>query len=143
MTPSKVLAADLQYATFDALVKKSGLSAEIDKAKNLTVFAPNEAAFKAYGAAATKTALANSSNAQKLVKRHLVPIRLDLSALLNQKNPLVTLGNDSLKVNFDPAGKGSEAGQLALTVGGESVTTTEVPTDSGYIHVITGVIPAT
>ena len=143
MTPSKVLAADLQYATFAAIVKKSGLSAEIDKAKNLTIFAPNEAAFKAFGKDATKQALDSVTSAKELVTQHVVADRLDLTQLINRTKPLQSLNGAELEIRFDPKKPTAQAGTLPLTVGGESVTTVEIPTDSGYIHVITGVIPAT
>jgi len=140
MTPSKVLDADLQYATFNALVKKSGLSAEIDKAKSLTTFAPNEAAFKAYGKEATKQALDSVTSAKELVTQHLVADRLDLTQLINRTKPLQSLNGAELEIRFDPKKPTSQAGTLPLTVGGESVTTVEIPTDSGFVHVISGVI---
>lgn len=70
-----VVKADRQFTTFAKVVEAAGLTAELEGAEPMTVFAPTDAAFQALPAGTLDTLLKPENRAQlvALVNYHVVP----------------------------------------------------------------------
>lgn len=70
-----VVKADRQFSTFAKVVEAAGLTAELEGAEPMTVFAPTDAAFQALPPGALDTLLKPENRAQlvALVNYHVVP----------------------------------------------------------------------
>jgi len=136
MSPSVVLNGDLRYQTFAKIVKTSGLSKQLDSAKNLTIFAPLDESFAALGSRSIERLTSNREAAAAVVRRHAVSESASINDLLNRRKPLKDLAGDPVEATFDASNKNGP-----LRVGGAPVTSTEVPTKNGYLLVTSEIIP--
>lgn len=127
MSPTEVLDADLQYSIFNQVVVASGLGKDLDAAKKLTIFAPSNAAFDELGEDGTAELIADPAAAVAFVQRHAVPASLSAADLINSGGVVTDLAGNDLEVASD---------QAAVTVGGANVTTSNIATRNGYLHVV-------
>jgi uncharacterized surface protein with fasciclin (FAS1) repeats len=115
-------------------IDKAGLTATLNSATAVTVFAPNDSAFHALGSGNLKTLLASKTDLTKLLEYHLVKGKLTPADLAAGK-PLTT----EVGLPVHPAKSGSD-----YTVNGARVTCGDIQTANGTIYILDKVlIPTT
>jgi uncharacterized surface protein with fasciclin (FAS1) repeats len=80
-------------STLVSAVKAAGLVDTLNNAKNVTVFAPDNAAFAKIPAATLKSVLANKAELTKILTYHVVPKRLTPADLATGSYPTVEGGD--------------------------------------------------
>lgn len=75
------LKQDPQLSTFNRLVDQAGLRAELNAAGPLTVFAPNDDAFKAVPAKTLEALAADPAQLKAVLNFHVVPAKVDTATL--------------------------------------------------------------
>ena len=94
-----------QLSTLVTAVQKAGLVDTLNSAKNITVFAPDNAAFAKIPTATLNSVLANKAELTKILTYHVVPSQLSPSALAGTHKTLegstltVTGSGQNFKVN--------------------------------------------
>lgn len=116
-------------STLVTAVKKAGLVDTLDNAKGLTVFAPDNAAFKAVPAKTLDALLANKAELTKLLEYHVVSGRISPSQLAGMHKTLE--GG-----NLDVTGSGT-----TFTVNGTSkVVCGNVQTANATVYIVSQVL---
>jgi transforming growth factor-beta-induced protein len=119
---------------FVAVAEAKEAAALKSQEKQLTLFAPTDAAFRALGAAAFKNLVTDKNQVQKLFRAHLIESKLttkELTDLAGKETPR-TLQGVVLKVEKVPDG---------FRVGGAKIVSADVVCSNGVIHVIDAVLP--
>jgi len=129
-----VASANPDFSTLVTAVKAAGLVETLSGAGPFTVFAPTNAAFAALPAGTLDTLLADPKGAlTDVLKLHVIAGSVDAAAATAAVGTEVeTLGG---KVAVAKAGD-------KLTIGGATITATDIKTSNGIIHVIDAVITA-
>ncbi|KAF7775169.1 hypothetical protein PCIT_a1295 [Pseudoalteromonas citrea] len=125
------------FNTLLTALKTTGLDTVLSDSENkYTVFAPTDAAFAALGQKTINTLLANPDTLKKILQQHVLSGQVDsVTAMsLNGKSATTVLGNQlAIKIN---------ATTDMLSFGGVPVSTTDVMTTNGVIHIIDAVVTA-
>lgn len=120
------------FSTLLAAVEAAGLTDTLATGR-YTLLAPTDEAFAALGQPAIDALLADPAALTALLQNHVLPLPQDAHTIGLFTN-VVTLGGGSLPVTKD--------GDV-LTVGGATVTGTDIPADNGVIQIIdTVLVPA-
>jgi uncharacterized surface protein with fasciclin (FAS1) repeats len=133
---SSVPAEMPNLTTFTAIMETSGLSSEVDAAKNLTILAPTDDAFAKLPKRQVEHLTKNRAAAAEFIARHLVPgNRIGLGTGARMKAVSIAKGRDGVerRVEVRP-GK--------MTVGGIRVSALEIPTDNGVMLMLDAVVEA-
>ena len=127
--------ANGSFKTLIAALERTGLDAVLaDGSKEYTVFAPTDDAFAAVGSKMINTLLANPDVLEKILKQHVLPLNADsvTAMTLNGKTVETVLGNElGISINTESD---------TLMFGGAKITTKDIVTTNGTIHVIDSVI---
>jgi uncharacterized surface protein with fasciclin (FAS1) repeats len=125
------------FSTLLTALEVTGLDTVLSDEKNkFTVFAPTDAAFSALGQKTINTLLANPDTLKKILEQHVIASQVDsVTAMsLNGKSATTVRGNDlAITINTETD---------TLLFGGVPVSTTDIMTTNGVIHVIDAVITA-
>jgi len=125
----------IEAGSFETLVAAVGAAGLVDTLKGegpFTVFAPSDEAFAALPAG-TVESLLEPENKDKLVEiltLHVVPAKVMSSEITDQTVSARTVNGEKLMID----------GRKGVTVNGANVTSADIETDNGVIHVIDKVI---
>lgn len=127
MSPTKVLAADLNYSNFNRIVVTSGLGKELDAAKKVTLLVPSNAALDTLGAHLVDKLIADPVAAATFVKTRTLGESLNVTDMLNRTEPIK-----------DEAGTVWQAKVVdgRATLSGASLGPMDIPMRNGYLHVL-------
>jgi uncharacterized surface protein with fasciclin (FAS1) repeats len=117
-------------STLVTAVKKAGLVDTLNSAKNITVFAPDNAAFAKIPSATLNSVLANKAELTKILTYHVASGRYTPAQLASGK-PIKTLEGGTVT----PAGSGS-----SYTINGASVVCGNVQTANATVYIISTVL---
>lgn len=124
------IGAEADLGTFNKLVKQAGLSDTLNAAGPVTVFAPNDAAFKAVPAATLDQLSKDPELLKSVLNFHIVPGSIK-SADIDSNKTLSTLQGGKLNV--------SKAGDF-ITVEEGMVVKPDLQATNGIVHVIDTVL---
>lgn len=136
MLPSQTIVQNAQsnsnLVTFYSLIKSSGLLNNLNGTGPYTVFAPSNEAFEAMAEGTLEDLMKpeNKQQLQNLISSHVVAGKLD-AASLQEGSKLKTIGNQELEVTKQ---------QNKVMVNGAEVTTPDVESSNGVIHVVNKVL---
>jgi uncharacterized surface protein with fasciclin (FAS1) repeats len=119
-------------STLVSAVKAAGLVDTLNNAKNVTVFAPDNAAFAKIPAATLKSVLANKAELTKILTYHVVPKRLTPAELATGSFPTVEGG--SVK---------SSGSGMAYKVNDANVVCGNVQTANATVYIVDTVLMPT
>ena len=122
-----------QFTTFVQGIDATNLTGLLKQNKNLTVFAPTEAAFAAMPAAELAKLKADKAAMQKFILRHVVNAPIDTSKIKGAKGPVPSGAGDQILLD------GSD--EAALKVDGATILQADLRTGSGLLHVVDHVLP--
>jgi len=120
-----------QFNTFLKAAEATNLTSVLKTNKNLTVFAPNDAAFAALPAGELDRLMADKPQLQKLLTHHVVNARVDSSKIKNARGAVTTVAGDQLQLD----GSGD-----TLLAGNADIIQPDVMASNGIIHVVDKVI---
>lgn len=125
--------ANGSFTTLVAALKATGLDATLaDPAANFTVFAPTDAAFARLGQDTINALLADTEKLSKILTYHV------LNREVNAAGAIASAGDTITTVNGADLGLSLEGDQLLVNTA--TVTSTDIVTDNGIIHVIDAVL---
>jgi transforming growth factor-beta-induced protein len=122
------------FTTLVTALQATGLDATLtDETTTFTVFAPTDAAFALLGQATINALLADIEALKKILLQHVIAgAKIDaLTAYSSNGASVTTAGGASVPIAIVDGN---------LTVGGATVTTADIYTNNGIIHVIDAVI---
>lgn len=131
---SNVPAEMPNLTTFSAIMEISGLSGEVDSAKNLTILAPTDDAFAKLPKRQVEQLTTNRAAAAAFITRHLVAEnRIGLDARSSMKATSSAKSRDGVerRIEIKP-GK--------MTFGGVRVFAMEIPTGNGVMLMLDAII---
>lgn len=121
------------FTTLVAALQATGLDATLDDANaNFTVFAPTDAAFELLGQDTIDALLADPDTLANILTYHVLDGQVDSSAAIDAAGTTVTTVNGA-SVGLSLSGD-------SLLVNTSTVTTVDLATDNGIIHVIDAVL---
>ena len=120
-----------QFNTFMKAVDATNLTQVLKTNKNLTVFAPTDAAFAALPAGELDRLMADKAAMQKLLTYHIVNARVDSTKIKGAKGPVATVAG--APVELDGSGD-------MLMVNNAHIAQPDVITTNGVLHVIDKVL---
>lgn len=123
-----------QFTTFVAGVDATNLSGLLKSNKNLTVFAPTDAAFAAMAPADLAKLKADKAAMQKFILHHVVNAPIPASKIKGAKGPVATGAGDQVLLD------GSD--DAALKVDGATIVQADLQTGSGLLQVVDHVLVA-
>ncbi|WP_296595274.1 fasciclin domain-containing protein [Phenylobacterium sp.] len=124
-----------QFTTFVAGLDATNLSGLLKTNKNLTVFAPTDAAFAAMPGDQLAKLKGDKAAMQKFLLHHVVNAPVDSSKIKGAKGPIPSGAGDTILLDgSDEAGK--------LKVDGATITQADLHTGSGLLHVVDHVLVA-
>jgi uncharacterized surface protein with fasciclin (FAS1) repeats len=127
-----VAASQPDFSTLVTAVTEAGLVETLSGEGPFTVFAPTNEAFEALPEGTLDTLLADPTGAlTDVLTLHVIEGEVDSAAALAAAGTCVDTLGGSVAVEMDGEN---------LTVGGATVTTTDVPASNGVIHIIDAVI---
>lgn len=122
-----------QFNTFVGGIDATNLTGLLKTNKNLTVFAPTDAAFATMPAADLAKLKADKAAMQKFVLHHVVNAPIDSSKIKGAKGPIPSGAGDTILLDgSDEAGK--------LRVDGATIVQADLRTGSGLLHVVDHVL---
>jgi uncharacterized surface protein with fasciclin (FAS1) repeats len=124
-----------QFTTFVNGIDATNLTQLLKTNKNLTVFAPTDAAFAAMPPAELDKLKNDKQAMQKFVLHHVVNAPIDSSKIKGAKGPVPSGAGDQILLD------GSDEGG-ALKVDGATITQADIRTGSGLLHVVDHVLVA-
>ncbi len=124
-----------QFSTFVGGIDATNLTGLLKTNKNLTVFAPTDAAFAAMPAADLAKLKADKAAMQKFVLHHVVNAPIDSTKIKGAKGPVPSGAGDTILLDGS-----DEAG--ALKVDGATIVQADLRTGSGLLHVVDHVLVA-
>lgn len=121
-----------KFGTLIAAAKAAGLAGALSSGKNLTVFAPTDAAFDALpkGTVASLLKPENKAKLAAILSYHVLPRRLTSNQLPHKAIHVRTIrtgGDRTLRVKKSRSG---------VTVDGANVVAADIKASNGVIHVI-------
>ena len=116
------------FTTFTGGIDATNLGGLIKTNKNLTVFAPTDAAFAAMPAADLAKLKSDKAAMQKFILHHLVNAPIDSTKIKGAKGEIPSVAQDKILLD------GSEEG--ALKVDGATIVQADLKTASGLLHVV-------
>lgn len=122
-----------QFSTFVGGIDATNLTGLLKTNKNLTVFAPTDAAFAAMPAADLAKLKTDKTAMQKFVLHHVVNAPIDSSKIKGAKGPIPSGAGDTILLDGS-----DEAG--ALKVDGATIVQADLRTGSGLLHVVDHVL---
>lgn len=122
-----------QFSTFVGGIDATNLTGLLKTNKNLTVFAPTDAAFAAMPAADLAKLKTDKAAMQKFVLHHVVNAPIDSSKIKGAKGPIPSGAGDTILLDGS-----DEAG--ALKVDGATIVQADLRTGSGLLHVVDHVL---
>ncbi len=129
MSLSEVLAADLAYSTFNRVFQASGLAAELDDAKAITLLVPNDAAMATLGDDVLAE-LEDPGSAAAFVRGHSLDGSSTVTDLLNAGGAVTDRDEGTWTVAVVDG---------RPTVGGAGFAVQDIATRNGYVQVIDAV----
>lgn len=122
-----------QFTTFVAGIDSTNLTGLLKSNKNLTVFAPTDAAFAAMPADQLARLKADKPAMQKFVLHHIVNAPIDSTKIKGAKGPIPSGAGDQILLDGS-----DESGQLK--VDGANIVQADLHTGSGLLHVVDRVL---
>ncbi len=123
------------FTTFVKASDATNLSGMFKTNKNLTIFAPTDAAFAAMPPAELTALMADKARLQKFVLHHVVNAPVPSTKIKGTKGPLPTPAGDNVLLDGS-----DEAGPLR--VDGATIVQADVQTGSGLLQVVDKVLIA-
>jgi len=122
-----------QFKTFIKAADATNLTGLLKQTKNLTVFAPTDAAFAALPPGELDKLMLpeNKAQLQKLLTYHIINARLDSSKFEGAKGPVPTVAGTTVEID----GSGDQ-----VMVGPADVVQADVMASNGIVHVIDKVL---
>lgn len=120
-----------QFKTFVKAVDATNLTSVLKTNKNLTVFAPTDAAFAALPAGELDRLMADKAALQKLVIHHVINARVDSTKIKGAKGPVTTVANDAVELD----GSGD-----TLKADNATIVQPDVMAANGVLHVVDRVL---
>jgi uncharacterized surface protein with fasciclin (FAS1) repeats len=128
----QIASGNADFSTLVAALDATGLNNTLNAAGDFTVFAPTNAAFDALGAGAVTALLGDLPTLEKILLKHVVSGSVDsVTAFTLNGMDVETVNGETVEIAID-SGK--------FTVDGAQVTTFDIVTTNGVIHVIDAVI---
>ena len=128
----QIASGNADFSTLVAALDATGLNNTLNAAGDFTVFAPTNAAFDALGAGAVTALLGDLPTLEKILLKHVVSGSVDsVTAFTLNGMDVETVNGETVNIAID-SGK--------FTVDGAQVTTFDIVTTNGVIHVIDAVI---
>jgi len=121
-----------QFTTFVKAVDSTNLTGLLKTNKNLTVFAPTDAAFASLPAGQLDKLMADKPGLQKFVLLHIVNAPIPASKIKGAKGPVPSAAGQQILLD------GSD--ENALKVGGADILQSDVQTASGLLQVVDHVL---
>ncbi|WP_334162754.1 fasciclin domain-containing protein [Phenylobacterium sp.] len=128
------LKASGQFGVFIQAVDSTNLTSLLKTNKNLTVFAPTDAAFAALPASELARLKADKAAMQKFVLHHIVNAPIPSSKIKGAKGPVATGAGDQVLLD------GSD--EAALKADGATIVQADLQTGSGLLQVVDRVLIA-
>lgn len=122
-----------QFTTFVGGIDATNLAGLLKTNKNLTVFAPTDAAFSAMPPAELAKLKSDKAAMQKFVLHHVVNAPIDSTKIKGAKGPIPSGAGDTILLDGS-----DEAG--ALKVDGATIVQSDLRTGSGLLHVVDHVL---
>lgn len=122
-----------QFTTFVGGIDATNLAGLLKTNKNLTVFAPTDAAFAAMPAADLAKLKADKAAMQKFVLHHVVNAPVDSTKIKGAKGPVPSGAGDTILLDGS-----DEAG--VLKVDGAKIVQADLRTGSGLLHIVDRVL---
>ena len=122
-----------QFNTFVGGIDATNLAGLLKTNKNLTVFAPTDAAFAAMPPADLEKLKTDKTAMQKFVLHHVVNAPIDSTKIKGAKGPIPSGAGDTILLD------GSDEGGK-LKVDGATITQADLRTGSGLLHVVDHVL---
>ena len=120
-----------QFTTFLKAADATNLTSVLKTNKNLTVFAPTDAAFAALPPGELNRLMADKPQLQKLLTHHVVNARVDSTKIRNARGAVTTVAGDQLQLD----GSGE-----VLLAGNADIIQPDVMASNGVLHVVDKVI---
>ena len=128
----QIASGNADFSTLVAALDATGLNNTLNAAGDFTVFAPTNAAFDALGAGVVTALLGDLPTLEKILLKHVVSGSVDsVTAFTLNGMDVETVNGETVNIAID-SGK--------FTVDGAQVTTFDIVTTNGVIHVIDAVI---
>ncbi|MFN4178614.1 fasciclin domain-containing protein [Phenylobacterium sp.] len=128
------LKASGQFTTFLRGIDSTNLTSVLKTYKNLTVFAPTDAAFQSMGEADLAKLMNDKAALQKLLTHHIINAPVDSSKIKGARGPVPSVAQDQILLD------GSEEG--ALKADGATIVQADVRATNGIVHVVDKVLVA-
>ena len=122
-----------QFTTFVGGIDATNLAGLLKTNKNLTVFAPTDAAFATMPPADLAKLKSDKAAMQKFVLHHVVNAPIDSTKIKGAKGPIPSGAGDTILLDGS-----DEAG--ALKVDGAKIVQADLRTGSGLLHVVDKVL---
>lgn len=120
-----------KFNTFVKAAEATNLTSVLKTNKNLTVFAPTDAAFAALPAGELDRLMADKPQLQKLLTHHVINARVDSTKIKGARGSVTTVAGD--QVQLDGSGD-------ALMAGSATIVQADVMATNGVIHVVDKVL---
>ena len=121
-----------QFTTFIKAADATNLTALMKTNKNLTVFAPTDAAFRALPPGQLDKLMADKPALQKLITHHIINAPVDSAKIAGAKGPVPSVAQDNVLLD------GSEPG--VLKADGATIVQADVRASNGILHVVDKVL---
>lgn len=128
------LKASGQFTTFLRGIDSTNLTSVLKTYKNLTVFAPTDAAFQSMSEADLSKLMNDKAALQKLLTHHIINAPVDSSKIKGARGPVPSVAQDQILLD------GSEEG--ALKADGATIVQADVRATNGIVHVVDKVLVA-
>lgn len=130
----ETLKASGQFTTFLKAIDSTNLTSVLKTYKNLTLFAPTDAAFQTMGSAELAKLMEDKAGLQKLLTHHIINAPVDSSKIKGARGPVPSVAQDQILLD------GSEEG--ALKADGATIVQADVRATNGIVHVVDKVLVA-
>ena len=128
----QIASGNADFSTLVAALDATGLNSTLNAAGDFTVFAPTNAAFDALGAGVVTALLGDLPTLEKILLKHVVSGSVDsVTAFTLNGTEVPTVNGETIEIAIDSG---------VFTVDGAQVTTFDILTTNGVIHVIDAVI---
>jgi len=121
-----------QFTTFVGGIDATNLAGLLKTNKNLTVFAPTDAAFAAMPADQLAKLKSDKAAMQKFVLHHVVNAPIDSTKIKGAKGPIPSGAGDTILLD------GSD--EAAMKVDGANIVQADLRTGSGLLHIVDHVL---
>ncbi|CAL1530997.1 unnamed protein product [Lymnaea stagnalis] len=111
------------------LVVSADLKPALDTTKDITLFAPSDAAVSSLPASLVQALTSNKTLLQEVLKFHVVPSLAPASSIKNDQLLPTLAGNAHIRTNIYKSGQ-------VVTAEGSVVTKADIQADNGIVHII-------